>query len=27
VSSEIMSLPMNPYLTDEEIEYIVSNLG
>jgi UDP-2-acetamido-2-deoxy-ribo-hexuluronate aminotransferase len=27
VSNEIMSLPMNPYVTDEEIEYIVSNLG
>jgi len=26
VSQEIMSLPMNPYLTDEEIEYIVGNL-
>ncbi len=26
VSNEIMSLPMNPYLTDEEIEYIVENL-
>lgn len=26
VSSEIMSLPMNPYITDEEIEYIVGNL-
>ncbi|WP_404320053.1 DegT/DnrJ/EryC1/StrS family aminotransferase [Malaciobacter canalis] len=26
VSEEIMSLPMNPYLTDEEIEYIVGNL-
>lgn len=26
VSSEIMSLPMNPYVTDEEIEYIVGNL-
>ena len=26
VSEEIMSLPMNPYLTDEEIEYIVENL-
>jgi len=23
VSKEIMSLPMNPYLKDEEIEYIV----
>ena len=22
VSKEIMSLPMNPYVTDEEIEYI-----
>lgn len=26
VSDEIMSLPMNPYVTDEEIEYIVKNL-
>ena len=26
VSSEIMSLPMNPYLSDEEIEYIVKVL-
>ena len=26
VSSEIMSIPMNPYVTDEEIEYIVGNL-
>ena len=26
VSNEIMSLPMNPYVTDEEIEYIVRNL-
>lgn len=26
VSKEIMSLPMNPYVTDEEIEYIVGNL-
>ncbi|WP_321470615.1 DegT/DnrJ/EryC1/StrS family aminotransferase [Halarcobacter sp.] len=26
ISSEIMSLPMNPYLTDEEIEYIVGKL-
>jgi len=26
VSDEIMSLPMNPYLTDEEIEYIAGNL-
>ena len=26
VSKEIMSLPMNPYLTDEEIEYIVQKL-
>lgn len=26
VSKEIMSLPMNPYVTDEEIEYIVSNI-
>ncbi|RBQ29247.1 DegT/DnrJ/EryC1/StrS family aminotransferase [Aliarcobacter vitoriensis] len=26
VSEEIMSLPMNPYITDEEIEYIVKNL-
>jgi len=26
VSSEIMSLPMNPYVTDEEIEYISKNL-
>lgn len=26
VSDEIMSLPMNPYVTDEEIEYIVENL-
>ncbi|QKF58947.1 DegT/DnrJ/EryC1/StrS family aminotransferase [Aliarcobacter lanthieri] len=26
VSDEIMSLPMNPYLTDEEIEYIVGKI-
>lgn len=26
VSDEIMSLPMNPYLTDEEIEYIAKEL-
>jgi len=26
VSSEIMSLPMNPYVTDEEIKYIAGNL-
>jgi UDP-2-acetamido-2-deoxy-ribo-hexuluronate aminotransferase len=26
VSSEIMSLPMNPYVTDEEIAYIVESL-
>lgn len=26
VSNEIMSLPMNPYVIDEEIEYIVVNL-
>lgn len=26
VSSEIMSLPMNPYVTNEEIEYIVKEL-
>ncbi|RXJ90594.1 aminotransferase DegT [Arcobacter sp. CECT 8983] len=26
VSEEIMSLPMNPYLTDEEIEYISENI-
>lgn len=26
VSSEVMSLPMNPYLSDEEIEYIRDNL-
>ena len=26
VSEEIMSLPMNPYLTDDKIEYIVGNL-
>tara|TARA_R110002049_G_scaffold116881_4_gene269729 strand:- start:168 stop:1262 length:1095 start_codon:yes stop_codon:yes gene_type:complete len=26
VSQEIMSLPMNPYLTEEEIEYITTNL-
>ena len=26
VSNEIMSLPMNPYVTDEEIKYIVGNL-
>jgi len=26
VSSEIMSLPMNPYLSDEEIEYIAQKL-
>jgi UDP-2-acetamido-2-deoxy-ribo-hexuluronate aminotransferase len=25
VSKEIMSLPMNPYLSDEEIEYIINN--
>jgi UDP-2-acetamido-2-deoxy-ribo-hexuluronate aminotransferase len=25
VSEEIMSLPMNPYVSDEEIEYIVKN--
>ncbi len=27
VSEEIMSLPMNPYVTDEEIEYISEELG
>ncbi|MFY9100628.1 DegT/DnrJ/EryC1/StrS family aminotransferase [Aliarcobacter cryaerophilus] len=27
VSKEIMSLPMNPYVTDEEIEFIVENLN
>lgn len=26
VSDEIMSLPMNPYVTDQEIEYIVGKL-
>jgi UDP-2-acetamido-2-deoxy-ribo-hexuluronate aminotransferase len=26
ISSEIMSLPMNPYLSDEEIEYIAKVL-
>ncbi len=26
VSDEIMSLPMNPYLTDEEISYIIESL-
>lgn len=26
VSEEIMSLPMNPYVTDEEISYIIGNL-
>lgn len=26
VSEEIMSLPMNPYVTDEEMDYIVGNL-
>ena len=26
VSQEIMSLPMNPYLSDDEIEYICKNL-
>jgi UDP-2-acetamido-2-deoxy-ribo-hexuluronate aminotransferase len=26
VSSEIMSLPMNPYVTDEEISYICGKL-
>ena len=26
ISKEILSLPMNPYLTEEEIEYIISNL-
>ena len=26
VSQEIMSLPMNPYVTDEEVDYIVRNL-
>lgn len=26
VSQEIMSLPMNPYLTEEEVEYISTNL-
>ena len=27
VSEEILSLPMNPYLTDEEVEYIAENLN
>jgi UDP-2-acetamido-2-deoxy-ribo-hexuluronate aminotransferase len=27
VSKEIMSLPMNPFLTDSEIEYIVNNFN
>ncbi len=27
VSKEIMSLPMNPYVSDEEIEFIVENLA
>ncbi len=27
VSKEIMSLPMNPYVTDEEIEFIVGSLA
>jgi UDP-2-acetamido-2-deoxy-ribo-hexuluronate aminotransferase len=26
VSEEIMSLPMNPYLSDEEINFIVNSL-
>jgi UDP-2-acetamido-2-deoxy-ribo-hexuluronate aminotransferase len=26
VSQEIMSLPMNPYLSDDEINYIVESL-
>jgi len=26
VSKEIMSLPMNPYVIDEEIEYISDNI-
>lgn len=26
ISNEIMSLPMNPYLTEEEIDYITTNL-
>ena len=26
VSSEIMSLPMNPYISDEEIKYIIENI-
>ncbi|MEA2018803.1 MAG: DegT/DnrJ/EryC1/StrS family aminotransferase, partial [Campylobacterota bacterium] len=26
VSDEIMSLPMNPYVSDEEITYIAGNL-
>ena len=26
ISNEIMSLPMNPYLKDVEIEFIVENL-
>ena len=26
VSNEIMSLPMNPYLSDEEVKYICKNL-
>ena len=26
VSSEILSLPMNPYITDEEINYIVKQI-
>jgi UDP-2-acetamido-2-deoxy-ribo-hexuluronate aminotransferase len=27
ISNEIISLPMNPYVSDDEIEYIVINLG
>ena len=27
VSKEIMSLPMNPYVSDEEIEFIVGSLA
>lgn len=26
VSKEIMSLPMNPYLSDEKINYIINSL-
>ena len=27
ISTEIMSLPMNPYLSDEDIEYICSQIS